>query len=142
MENGRVTRVDPNPAHPASRGAFCVKGIRGLSELTYGEKRLRHPLRRVGERGSNQWEPISWDTALDEAAKGLHAVQQRHGTNAVGVYLGNPNVHNTGSLLMAALFVRALKTKHRYSATSVDQLPHMLVAYWMFGHQLMLPVPD
>jgi anaerobic selenocysteine-containing dehydrogenase len=60
----------------------------------------------------------------------------------VGVYLGNPNVHNTGSLLFAPIFIRTLRTKSRFSATSVDQLPHMVAAYWMFGHQLLLPVPD
>ena len=38
--------------------------------------------------------------------------------------------------------VRALATRNRYSATSVDQLPHQLVAHLMYGHQLLLPVPD
>ena len=79
VDNGRVTRIDPNPAHPASRGAFCVKGIRGLSELTYGAKRLIHPLRRVGERGSNRWEEISWTAALDGIAEGYTAVREKHG---------------------------------------------------------------
>jgi len=79
VDGGRVTRIDPNPAHPASRGAFCVKAIRGLAEVTYGDKRLLHPLRRVGERGSNQWEEISWDTALDDMAEGFSAARSRHG---------------------------------------------------------------
>ena len=79
VDNGRVTRIDPNPAHPASRGAFCVKGVRGLSEITYGDKRLLHPLRRVGERGSNRWERISWDTALDEIAQGYARVREKYG---------------------------------------------------------------
>ena len=79
VDNGRVTRIDPNPAHPASRGAFCVKGIRGLSELTYGAKRLIHPLRRVGERGSNRWEEISWTAALDGIAEGYTSVREKHG---------------------------------------------------------------
>ena len=38
--------------------------------------------------------------------------------------------------------LRALRAKNRYSATSADQLPHMLAAYMMFGHQLLIPVPD
>ncbi len=79
VADGRVTRIDPNPAHPASRGAFCVKGIRGLAEVTYGDKRLLHPLRRVGERGSNRWEEISWDTALDAIAAGFAAARAKHG---------------------------------------------------------------
>ena len=83
VENGRVTRIDPNPAHPASRGAFCVKGIRGLSEITYGSSRLQRPLRRVGERGSNRWEEISWDAALDAMAEGYAAVRAKHGPLAL-----------------------------------------------------------
>lgn len=79
VENGRVTRIDPNPSHPASRGAFCVKGIRGLSEITYGEKRLLHPLRRIGERGSNRWKEISWDAALEAMAEGFAGVREKHG---------------------------------------------------------------
>ena len=79
VEDGRVTRIDPNPAHPASRGAFCVKGIRGLSELTYGKARLLHPMRRVGERGSNQWKEISWDEALDAMADGYSKAIAKHG---------------------------------------------------------------
>ena len=46
-DDGRVVHVAPNPAHPASRGAFCVKGIRGLPELTYGAGRILAPLRRI-----------------------------------------------------------------------------------------------
>jgi anaerobic selenocysteine-containing dehydrogenase len=60
----------------------------------------------------------------------------------VGVYLGNPNVHNMGALMFAPELVRALRTRNRFSATSVDQLPHQLVAYFMFGHQLLVPIPD
>ena len=79
VDGGRVTRIDPNPAHPASRGAFCVKGIRGLAEITYGEKRLLHPLRRVGERGSNRWEEISWDAALNSMAEGFAGASAKYG---------------------------------------------------------------
>ncbi|HEY1086344.1 MAG TPA: molybdopterin-dependent oxidoreductase, partial [Archangium sp.] len=137
FEGTKVLSIRGDEEDPFSRGHICPKAT-ALQALYEDPDRLKQPLRRRG----TEWEAISWDEALDEAARGLHEVQQRHGTDAVGIYLGNPNVHNTGSLLMASLFVRALKTKHRYSATSVDQLPHMLTAYWMFGHQLLLPVPD
>ncbi len=51
MADGRVTRIDPNPDHPGPRGAFCVKGIRGLPELTDHKDRLLHPLKRTAWRG-------------------------------------------------------------------------------------------
>jgi anaerobic selenocysteine-containing dehydrogenase len=83
IEDGKVTKIAPNPEHPGSRGAFCVKGIRGLHEWTYQEQRLRTPLRRVGERGSGRFVPVSWDDALDEMADGLAAVREKYGPSAI-----------------------------------------------------------
>jgi anaerobic selenocysteine-containing dehydrogenase len=51
-------------------------------------------------------------------------------------------VHNYGSLLFGPPLLRTLRTKNRFSATSVDQLPHHLAALFMFGHPLLLPIPD
>jgi anaerobic selenocysteine-containing dehydrogenase len=60
----------------------------------------------------------------------------------VGIYLGNPNVHNLGAMLYLRPFLKAVGTRNRFSATSVDQLPHHLAATLMFGHQFLLPIPD
>ena len=59
VEAGRATLVSPNPAHPHSHGAFCVKGIRGLKEMTYADNRILHPMRRTGPRGAGGFEAIS-----------------------------------------------------------------------------------
>ena len=137
FEGTKVLSIRGDEDDPFSKGHICPKAT-ALQALYEDPDRLRQPMRRVGD----QWQKLSWDDALDAAASGLHQVQQRHGTHAVGLYLGNPTVHNTGAVLFVSQFARALKTKHRYSATSVDQLPSQLAAYWMFGHQLLLPVPD
>lgn len=120
-----------------SRGHICPKGP-ALAQLHTDPDRLRRPLLREG----SSWREIDWEQALDLAAAGLHRVQQEHGNDALAVYLGNPAVHNHAVVLFGPPFLRALRTRHRYSATSVDQLPQMLVAHLMFGHQLLLPVPD
>jgi thiosulfate reductase/polysulfide reductase chain A len=83
VEDGKVVEVGPYAEHPASKGAFCIKGIRGMPGLAYGETRLLHPLRRVGARGSGKWERISWDDALDAMAAGLGAVRSKHGPLAL-----------------------------------------------------------
>jgi anaerobic selenocysteine-containing dehydrogenase len=122
---------------PFSRGHICPKGA-ALQDIHTDPDRLRHPVRRT----ATGWERIGWDTAYAEVVAGLKAVQARHGADAVGVYQGNPSVHNLGTSLFSPAFIRSLKTKNRFSATSVDQLPHQFVAYLMYGHQLLLPIPD
>ena len=131
-----VLGVRPDPDDPLSRGGICPKAF-ALPELHDDPDRLRTPVVRVGDR----WEPRGWDDALDFAAQGLHDVQTKHGRDTVASYLGNPNVHNYGAVLFAPAFTRML-SKTRFSATSLDQLPHQFVAWQMFGHQLMLPIPD
>src|ERR1700751_3623970 len=83
VEDGRVTKIAPNPAHPASKGAFCVKGMRAVHEWTYQDARLRNPLRRVGPRGSGEFAAVSWDDALDEIAAKLSEVRASYGPLAL-----------------------------------------------------------
>ena len=51
VRGGRVVEFGPNPDHPYSKGAFCIKGIRGAPGITYGPSRLLHPMRRASARG-------------------------------------------------------------------------------------------
>ncbi len=123
---------------PFSRGHICPKAV-ALQDIHTDPDRLRHPMRRM-EDGS--WRRMRWDEALDEAGSRLRAVQRSSGRDAVGIYVGNPSVHNWGSLLYGPPLIRSLRTRNRFSATSVDQLPHHLAATLMFGHKLLLPVTD
>ncbi|MFN7270823.1 MAG: molybdopterin oxidoreductase family protein, partial [Gammaproteobacteria bacterium] len=75
-------------------------------------------------------------------AQRLVALQREHGADAVATYIGNPQVHNYSGLLGGVRFLRALRSRNRYSATSVDQLPHHLSAFLLYGHQMLIPVPD
>ncbi len=93
-------------------------------------------------RTENGWKRIGWDEAFAEVARNLKRINAKYGRNSIATYLGNPSVHNYGVLLFAPSFLRSLHTRNRFSATSVDQLAHHLSAYLMFGHQLLLPVPD
>ena len=105
IEDGRVAKIGPNRNHPGSKGAFCVKGIRGLPELTYGNARVLQPLRRAGPRGSGAWSEISWDDALDETAERLLAVRAEYGAEAL-VGAVSSAFFSRGA--MVALLMRAL----------------------------------
>lgn len=83
VKDGRVVNYAPNPESPHSRGAFCVKGIRGAPGLTYNPNRLLYPQRRVGARGEGRWARISWDEALDEMADRLAEVRRVYGPEAI-----------------------------------------------------------
>jgi anaerobic selenocysteine-containing dehydrogenase len=122
---------------PFSQGYICPKAV-ALQDIHYDKDRLRHPVRRTAQG----WQRIGWDEAFDEVAKNLKRINAKSGRNSIATYLGNPTVHNSGALLFAPAFIRSLHTRNRFSATSVDQLAHHLAAYLMFGHQLVLPVPD
>ncbi len=82
VEDGVATKLRGNPAHPFSAGELCPKVNRFLDRV-YSPERLLHPLRRVGPKGSGEFEPVSWDDALALAAAGLREVIDRHGGEAV-----------------------------------------------------------
>ncbi|MEO1435387.1 MAG: molybdopterin-dependent oxidoreductase [Bacteroidota bacterium] len=120
-----------------SRGHICPKAL-GLKEIYEDPDRLKRPLKKV----DGQFEEISWETAFSEIGARLRYLQKEYGNDAIGLYQGNPAAHNLGTMLFGPPFVRSLRTKSRFSATSVDQLPHHVAAWTMFGHLLRTPVPD
>ncbi|MAR91310.1 MAG: molybdopterin oxidoreductase family protein [Pseudomonadota bacterium] len=133
----QVVSIKGDPKDPLSAGYVCPKAT-AIADIHEDPDRIRQPLRREG----GQWHPIAWEEAFDLVAERLVTLQEQHGNNAVGLYLGNPVVHNWGMMTHGANFFKPLRTRNRFSATSVDQLPHQLVCYWMYGHQVQVPVPD
>ncbi|HEX2836054.1 MAG TPA: molybdopterin-dependent oxidoreductase [Thermoanaerobaculia bacterium] len=137
IDGPRIVSIRGDADDPFSRGHLCPKGV-ALMDIHDDPARLRRPM----VREENAWRETSWDEAIEHAAEGLARVQQRGGNDAVGVYLGNPTVHNSGTLLNLPLLARVLSSRNVFSATSVDQLPHQLISYWMYGHQFLIPIPD
>ena len=69
-ETGKVSKFEGNPHHPGSRGRNCAKGPATINQINDTE-RILFPLRRKGDRGSGEWERISWEEALDDIASKL-----------------------------------------------------------------------
>jgi anaerobic selenocysteine-containing dehydrogenase len=137
VEQGQRLTIRGDKDDPFSRGYICPKAA-ALQDFHFDHDRLRHPVRRT----ATGWQRIEWHEAFDEVTANLKRVYAKYGKNSTASYLGNPNVHNYGALLFAPGFIRSLHTRNRFSATSVDQLAHHMAAYLMFGHQLLLPIPD
>ena len=133
----QILSVKGDENDPFSQGHICPKAV-ALQDLYEDPDRLKQPMERTAEG----WKEISWEEAYDKAAAGIKQVQAKYGNNALGLYLGNPNVHNLGGSLTIRHIIKALNTRTRFSATSVDQLPHHMIGMHLFGHQHRVPVPD
>jgi len=136
-EDGQILSVTGDKLDPFSRGHICPKAV-ALKDIYEDPDRLRKPVRKTADG----WQEIGWNEALDETAKRLREIQETYGRDAVGVYQGNPTVHNLGSILNSRELLKVLKTRNNFSATSVDQLPHHFASWAMFGHPFLIPIPD
>ncbi|MGF2688064.1 molybdopterin-dependent oxidoreductase [Marinobacter sp. DUT-3] len=137
VKDGHIASIKGDEDDPLSHGHICPKAV-ALQDLHEDPDRLKKPIRRT----ATGWQEMDWDEAFDLVADRLHRVRKEQGRNSIGVYLGNPNVHNHGSLVATMPFLRAIGSQNRFSATSNDQLPHMLASLEMFGHQILFPIPD
>ncbi len=82
IKNGRIIKVKGNKEHPVSQGYICARGATAV-DFHYHPRRLNYPLKRAGKRGEGKWSQISWDDALDEVAKKLQQIKDKHGSEAL-----------------------------------------------------------
>ena len=66
-------KLEGNPAYPINRGGLCPRGQASI-QVTYHPDRIGTPLKRVGPRGSDRFEPVSWDAATTELVARLDAL--------------------------------------------------------------------
>ena len=141
-EGDKVIDIRGDKSDPLSRGHICPKAV-ALQDIHEDPDRLRKPLKRVRSApGVYEHVEIEWHEALDLAANALADTIKTHGVNGIGAYFGNPSAHNYGMMTHQRNLFRNIRTRNRFSATSVDQLPHHLVSMWMYGHMLLMPIPD
>jgi anaerobic selenocysteine-containing dehydrogenase len=85
LQDGRIETIAPDPTHPL--GMICRRGEHA-PEIVYAEHRLKHPMRRVGPKGTHEFERISWDAAYDLIVDRLTAIKAESGPEAVAIYTG------------------------------------------------------
>lgn len=90
VKNGELISVSGNPDHPMTRGGLCVK-LKDYEKRHYHPNRLLYPMKRVGPKGTNQFERITWDEALDTIVDRWQALINNEGPRAIlpVSYLGN-----------------------------------------------------
>ncbi|MGV3511197.1 MAG: molybdopterin dinucleotide binding domain-containing protein [Novosphingobium sp.] len=136
VEAGKVVSIKGDPDNPLSRGHICPKGT-ALQDLQEDPDRLCKPLKRVG----SDWHEISFEQAFAEIGEKTRAIIARD-PDSTAVYVGNPNAHSYGNALNIAFLEKALRTRNRFSASTVDQMPHQVANLRLWGHASMFPIPD
>ena len=138
VEENRILAVRPDDDDVFSQGFVCPKGI-AIADVHEDPDRLRRPVRRNAAGG---FDPISWDEAFELVATRLSAIRATHGADAVGIYVGNPIVHNTGAVLVRSGLMKALGTRNSYSAGTQDTAPRNAASHHLYGNSWAIPVPD
>ncbi|WP_405971236.1 molybdopterin oxidoreductase family protein [Streptomyces sp. NBC_00988] len=137
IEGTRVTGARGDRDDVFSRGFICPKGA-SFGAVDSDPDRLRGPLvRRDGELRE-----ATWEEAFDAVAAGLRPVVERYGPHAVGVVLGNPNVHTMAGALYPTVLLGALGTRSVFTASTVDQMPKHVSCGLLYGDANAIPVPD
>ena len=85
IENGRLVDIRPDTSHVL--GMICRRG-KHAPEIVYSDNRLKYPMKRVGARGSFQFERITWDEAYDSIVDNLNRVKKESGPQSVAIYTG------------------------------------------------------
>jgi anaerobic selenocysteine-containing dehydrogenase len=142
VRDGRVHRIRGDRENPFSQGFICPKGS-VLQHLHEDPDRLRRPLLRRGDDPATAvYEQVDWDEAFAEVERRLVPIIERHGRDAVALYLGNPSAHTLAGVLYNRPLVKALGSRNIFSASTVDQMPKHVSSGLLFGGPLLIPVPD
>ncbi|MFM7274495.1 MAG: molybdopterin-dependent oxidoreductase [Gammaproteobacteria bacterium] len=113
VEDGRVQRVEGEPEHPPTAGVLRTKVSR-YAERTYHPERLLHPLKRIGPKGSGQWETVSWDSALADIAARLGEIASRGPERILPYSYSGTMGHIQGESIAARFF-------HALGASQLDR---------------------
>jgi formate dehydrogenase len=137
LEDGRIAAIRPDDRHVATRGFGCVKGLK-QHELLGSPDRLRHPLKRVGDRH----ERVSWEQALAEIGAKVREITGRLSADSVAMYVGTAAGFGVLHPIFAQGFLTALGSKSMYSSATQDCANKFAVARHVYGFPFTQPFPD
>ncbi|MEV0180808.1 molybdopterin oxidoreductase family protein [Streptomyces sp. NPDC050625] len=137
IEGTRVTGARGDRDDVFSKGFICPKGA-SFGAVDADPDRLRAPL----VRKDGELREATWEEAFDAVAAGLRPVVERYGPDAVGIVLGNPNVHTMAGALYPTVLLGALRTRSLFTASTVDQMPKHVSSGLLYGDANAIPVPD
>jgi len=145
FRDGYITRIEGDPDFPTNHGTMCSKGLATL-QLVYHPDRLKHPLKRAGNKGEGQWQRITWEEALSIIANKLGQVKRDYGSECIAVgqgtgreyddflsrfayLLGTPNVFGSGHMCYLPRLGAALITCGKLPVFDYDSNPACVMVW-------------
>jgi formate dehydrogenase len=140
VTDGRITDIRADKDNPHSQGFMCTKP-KAMLDVVYDQDRLLTPMKRIGEPG--EFEPCSWDEALDAIATRLRTIVKHHGGSAFATYIGNPagGFSSTGPSSAAGL-AAALGSSSLYGVVGEDHGAYVAANALQYGSPALWARPD
>ena len=133
----RVLSVRGDEDDPRSRGYICPKAT-APQAIHADPDRLKRPLRRT----ATGFEEIGWEEAYDLVGRRFREIRERHGKDAIAIYIGNPIGHSASGILSMPIVNQAFETQRLFSAATMDQQPKNLSSRILYGDYWAIPIPD
>jgi len=133
----RVLSVRGDEDDPRSRGYICPKAM-APQAIHADPDRLRRPLCRT----ATGFEETGWEEAYDLVGRRLREIRERHGKDAIAIYIGNPIGHSASGILSMPIVNQAFETQRLFSAATMDQQPKNLSSRVLYGDYWAIPIPD
>ena len=138
VENGKMVKAEGMLESPVSLGGLCPKGLSAV-QYEYDEKRLMHPLKRVGERGGGKWTQISWDEALNVTAERLQDILKKDGARSIAFYKGQGGGWESIWKNVIWRFMNVLGSPNYCAHSHLCYIPMMMGMIYTTGG---VPLPD
>ena len=136
VEGGAVTRIEPRQNHKGTLGFACMKGL-AQGEMYSSPDRVTSPLKRIGD----QYEPVSWQTALQEIGAVVRAERQES-PHRIGMYVGTAAGFSLLHPIFAQGFMEGIGSRNVYSSATQDCAHRFAAAQEIYGFPFTQPFPD
>ncbi|MGI6072920.1 MAG: molybdopterin-containing oxidoreductase family protein [Lachnospiraceae bacterium] len=137
VKDDEILKIEGTDPFPANNGALCTKGAVGR-QYAYREDRIKTPMRRIGPRGSDEFEPVSWEDAFSLAAEGLNTSKARYGAEATFFLAGYSKWFRTFLHRLAYSF----GSPNYLSESSVCWWSNVMASRCVFGHSTLADIPN